>query len=82
MEAKDGSFGFDFAGTYTKIVPHERIESQLGDRVLIVEFIDNGSSVTVRETFDADTTHSVEMQRTGWQAIPDRFARHAEVKVK
>ena len=81
MEAKDGSMGFDFAGTYTKVVPHERIESALGDRVLIAEFIDNGSSVTVRETFDADATHPVEMQRTGWQAILDRFARHAETKV-
>jgi uncharacterized protein YndB with AHSA1/START domain len=81
MEAKDGSVGFDFAGTYTKVVPHERIESLLGDRVLIVEYIDNGSSVTVRETFDAEETNPVEMQRAGWQAILDRFARHTEAKV-
>ena len=80
MEAKDGSMGFDFAGTYTKIVPHERIESQLGDRALIVEFINNGSSVTVRETFDAEETHPIEMQRAGWQAILDRFVRHTEAK--
>ena len=81
MEAKDGSVGFDFAGTYTKVVPHERIESELGNRALIVEFIDNGSSVTVRETFDADAAHPLEFQRAGWQAILDRFARYAETKV-
>lgn len=81
MEAKDGSVGFDFAGTYTKVVPHERIESEFGDRALIVEFIDDGSSVTVRETFDADAAHPLEFQRAGWQAILDRFARHAETKV-
>jgi uncharacterized protein YndB with AHSA1/START domain len=32
MEAKDGSFGFDFAGTYTKIVPQQLIEYSFGDR--------------------------------------------------
>lgn len=78
MEAKDGSFGFDFAGTYTKVVPHELIECSFGDRGLLVEFVSNASGVTVRETFDADAEHSVEQQRQGWQAILDRFARHVE----
>lgn len=78
MEAKDGSMGFDFAGTYTKIVPHELIECAFGDRNLIVQFIPTGTGVTVRETFDAEETHSVEQQRAGWQAILDRFARHVE----
>lgn len=76
MEAKDGSMGFDFAGTYTKIVPHELIECSFGDRVLVVEFIATADGVTVRETFDAEETHSIEMQRAGWQAILDRFAKH------
>ena len=76
MEAKDGSMGFDFAGTYTKFVPHELIECSLGDRGLVVEFVSNASGVTVRETFDADADHSVEQQRAGWQAILDRFAKH------
>jgi len=78
MEAKDGSMGFDFAGTYTKVVPHERIEAEFGGRSLVVEFIKGPKSVTVRETFDAEETHPVEMQRAGWQAILDRFARHVE----
>lgn len=76
MEAKDGSFGFDFAGTYTKIVPHQRIEYAFGDRTAVVEFIDEGQGVTVRVSFAAETTHSIEQQREGWQAILNNFAKH------
>lgn len=78
MEAKDGSMGFDFAGTYSKIDPLQRIECTFGDRVLVVEFIAENSKVTVRETFDAEETHPIEMQRAGWQAILDRFTQHVE----
>jgi uncharacterized protein YndB with AHSA1/START domain len=80
MEAKDGSMGFDFAGTYTKIVPHERIEFSFGDRVAVVEFIPGNGGVLVRETFDAEETFTPEQQRQGWQAILDRFARHVEAR--
>lgn len=80
MEAKDGSMGFDFAGTYTRLVEHELIECSFGDRVLRVEFIARDKGVTVRETFDAESTHPVEQQRQGWQAILNRFARHVEAK--
>jgi uncharacterized protein YndB with AHSA1/START domain len=78
MEAKDGSMGFDFAGTYTKVVKHQRIECSFGDRALVVEFEAGADGVIVRETFDAESTHTVERQRQGWQAILDRFARHVE----
>ena len=79
MEAKDGSMGFDFSGTYTKLVDYQLIESAfLGDRVLRVEFLGGTNGVTVRETFDAEPTHSVEQQRDGWQAILNNFARHVE----
>lgn len=78
MEAKDGSFGFDFAGTYTQVVPHRLIEMNFGDRVAVVEFIPKDGKIVVRETFDAEPTHSIEQQRQGWQAILDRFARHVE----
>ncbi|AZP11943.1 SRPBCC family protein [Undibacterium parvum] len=80
MEAKDGSFGFDFAGTYTKIVPHELIEYTFGDRTGVVEFIENELGVKLRVSFDAETEHLVEQQRQGWQAILDNFARHVEAK--
>ena len=78
MEAKDGSMGFDFAGTYTKVVPHKLIEYAFGDRRARVEFAPAPAGVSVRVTFDAETTHSEEQQRSGWQAILDRFARHVE----
>ncbi|MBV9462990.1 MAG: SRPBCC family protein [Verrucomicrobiae bacterium] len=76
MEAKDGSMGFDFAGTYTKIVPHELIESEFGGRILVVQFVRDGDVIKVREIFDAEQSHSIEQQRQGWQAILDRFAKH------
>jgi uncharacterized protein YndB with AHSA1/START domain len=78
MEAKDGSFGFDFAGTYTKIVEHQLIEASFGNRALLVEFLPGSDGVTVRETFDPESTHSVEQQRQGWQAILNNFKRHVE----
>ena len=80
MEAKDGSFGFDFAGTYTRIVPHELIEFSFGDRVGAVEFVAGADSVTVRVTFDAETENSVDQQRGGWQAILDNFKKHVEAR--
>jgi len=76
MEAKDGSFGFDFAGTYTKIVPQELIEYSFGDRVCVVEFRPGANGVTVSVTFDAETEHPIEQQREGWQAILNNFAKH------
>lgn len=78
MEAKDGSFGFDFAGSYTNVKVHELLECSLGDRQLRVEFIPGTTGVTVRETFDAEDSHSIEQQRQGWQAILDRFVKHVE----
>ena len=76
MEARDGSFGFDFAGTYTRIVRHRLIEYAFGDRMGAVEFADGGGGVTVCVTFDAETQHPIEAQRQGWQAILDNFARY------
>ncbi len=80
MEAKDGSAGFDFAGTYTKIEHHQLIECEFGGRTLRVEFLTGPTGVTVRETFEAEQTHSEEQQRAGWQSILDNFARHVESK--
>src|SRR5213080_3011068 len=67
MEAKDGSFGFDFVGTYTKIDPQRLIEYAFGDRAARVEFAPGAQGVTVRVSFDAEETHSEEQQRGGWQ---------------
>lgn len=78
MEAKDGSMGFDFGGTYTQIIPNKLIECSFGGRILTVEFIESANSVTVRETFDPEPTHSIEQQRDGWQSILNKFAKHVE----
>lgn len=81
MEAKDGSFGFDFAGRYTRVEPHRAIEYEFGDRVAVVEFTQGPGGVRVTVSFDGEATHSEEQQRTGWQAILDNFARHVKGKV-
>ena len=80
MEAKDGSMGFDFAGTYTRIVEHKLIEYSFGDRTAKVEFAATPDGVRVGVTFDSEATHSIEQQREGWQAILNNFARYVEAK--
>lgn len=78
MEAKDGSFGFDFAGTYTKVIPERLLEYAFGDRTASIEFTESPDGVNVSVTFDAETTHSIEQQQGGWQAILNNFARYVE----
>ena len=79
MEAKDGSFGFDFEGVYDEVIPQKLIAYTLPDgRKVKITFESNGNETQVTETFDAETTHSVEMQRDGWQAILDNFKRYTE----
>jgi len=80
MEAKDGSMGFDFAGTYTKIEKHKLIEYAFGDRSGRVEFVPGKDCVRVRVTFDAESENPIEQQREGWQAILDNFARHVAAR--
>lgn len=82
MEAKDGSFGFDFAGTYTEIVPNKKIAYAFGDRKAAVEFAETSAGVQVRVTFEPEQTHSLEQQQDGWQAILDSFKRYTEARSK
>lgn len=80
MEAKDGSFGFDFEGIYTTVVVNSLIEYEFGDRKAQVEFSEEPQGILVKVSFEAEGTHSLEQQREGWQAILDRFKRHVEAK--
>jgi uncharacterized protein YndB with AHSA1/START domain len=81
MEAKDGSEGFDFEGTYTRVVPQKTIEYRMSDgREAKVDFIERDRGVLVQETFDAETENPPELQRSGWQAILDNFGRYVETK--
>lgn len=81
MEAKDGSFGFDFGGVYDVVDTHKRIAYTLGDdRKVDVLFTSEGAVTKVDETFEAESVHSPEMQRAGWQAILDNFKKYAEAQ--
>lgn len=81
MEAKDGSFGFDFAGVYTEVVAQQRLAYAFGDRSGLVQFTDTPEGVKVSITFDAESEHPEEQQRQGWQAILDRFAQHVQASL-
>ncbi|WP_134700709.1 SRPBCC family protein [Ammoniphilus sp. YIM 78166] len=79
MEAKDGSFGFDFNGVYDEVRTHEFISYTLEDgRKATVTFINQENATTVIEAFEAEPTNSTEMQRAGWQAILDNFKKYSE----
>lgn len=81
MEAKDGSFGFDFGGTYDEVKQHKLIAYTMGDgRKVRIEFKENEGSTTITETFDAESTHPVDVQQQGWQAIIDNFKSYVESK--
>jgi uncharacterized protein YndB with AHSA1/START domain len=78
MEAKDGSFGFDFEATYTELVPGKKFTYLMGDREASVTFnnLENKTEVTV--VFDAENVNPIEMQRGGWQAILTNFKNYTE----
>lgn len=81
MEAKDGSVGFDFEGTYTKIVPYKQIDYVMSDgRKVSVQFVERDGKTEMTETFDPETENPTEMQRAGWQAILESFRKHAEAQ--
>jgi uncharacterized protein YndB with AHSA1/START domain len=79
MEAKDGSMGFDFSGTFSKVIENQLIEYSMADgRSVVIEFSLDENGVKVEETFDAESQNSAELQRQGWQNILNNFAKHVE----
>ncbi|MEY4944534.1 MAG: hypothetical protein RL384_478 [Actinomycetota bacterium] len=76
MEAKDGSFGFDFEGTYTNVVEHQLLEYSFGDRTARVVFEQVGEDSRVTVEFDTEDENSVDMQREGWQSILNNYAKY------
>jgi len=79
MEAKDGSFGFDFEAIYDEVINHKKISYNLTDgRQVITVFENQNGKTKVTTTFDAETQNSVELQRNGWQAILDNFKKYVE----
>jgi uncharacterized protein YndB with AHSA1/START domain len=80
MEAKDGSFGFDFHGVYDEVKINEFISYTIGDgRKVTVTFISQENDTKVIEAFEAETTNSIEMQKAGWQSILDNFKKYCEI---
>lgn len=79
MAAKDGSFSFDFGGIYTDVEPLKRLAYTMGDgRKVEIIFSEDGNATLVKETFDAENMHPVEVQRDGWQAILNNFKKYTE----
>ena len=79
MEAKDGSMGFDFTGTFTEVEPYKKLNSTLDDgRMVEVVFEENDGITTITETFEAEEVNSAELQQQGWQAILDNYKAYAE----
>ena len=76
MEAKDGSFGFDFAGEYTKLIPQQLIEYVFDERNVSVNFAEDSDGILVKVSFDPETIHPEEQLREGWQAILNNFAKY------
>jgi uncharacterized protein YndB with AHSA1/START domain len=79
MEAKDGSFGFDFGGVYDEVNINEMIRYTLeDDRKVEIIFSISGNGTWLVETFDAETENSVDLQKGGWQAILNNFKKYVE----
>ena len=82
MEAKDGSTGFDFSGTYNTIKPNEIIEYTADDnRKVQVHFFDGDDKTTIIEVFEAENENPIEMQKSGWQSILNNFKKYTESKL-
>lgn len=80
MEAKDGSFGFDFEGVYDNVITHElliyHLEDQRSVEIRFNQLDDN--LIEISQTFDPETENPIEMQRAGWMAILDQFKVYTE----
>ena len=78
MEARDGSFGFDFEAIYTDVQPGKEFSYEFGGRKASVSFSKNGEETEIVICFDPETTHSIELQRSGWQSILNNFKSYTE----
>ncbi|MFD1769880.1 SRPBCC domain-containing protein [Sphingobacterium suaedae] len=77
MEAKDGSFGFDFEGVYSEVDLHKKIAYSMADgRAVVTVFENDGVHTSITTHFDPETENDPEFQRQGWQAILDSFVRY------
>lgn len=79
MEAKDGSFCFDFEGVYKEVIPYHTIRYNLADgRNVVVQFKEAGTETVITETFEPENENDVALQKMGWQAILNNFKKYTE----
>jgi uncharacterized protein YndB with AHSA1/START domain len=79
MESKDGKFGFDFRGIFDDVKTKELISYTLDDgRKVTISFSNLNDKTKIVETFEAESTHSIKMQKDGWQSILDNFKKYVE----
>lgn len=79
MEAKDGSFGFDFSGIFDTVKPNEYLETTLDDgRQVKTTFTVQGDKTQLTQIFEAEQTHSIVQQQEGWQNILNNFKNYVE----
>lgn len=78
MEAKDGSFGFDFEAVYTEVIAQQKLSYQFAGRTATIDFISKQDKTEVIIQFDPETENSIELQREGWLAILNNFKKFTE----
>ena len=81
MEAKDGSFGFDFEAVYTEINQGESFTYEFGGRFATVQFQERDGATEVTVAFDPETEHPIDMQKDGWQSILNNFKSYTEANI-
>ena len=79
MEAKDGSFGFEFGGVYEAVEEGKSMTYTMGDgRQVEVVFDGDDRKVDVKVAFDPESENPEEMQKNGWEAILTNFKTYTE----
>ena len=79
MEAKDGSFGFDFEATYNNIDNGKSFIYTMPDnREVSVDFESLGDKTNIKVIFDPENENPIEIQKAGRQSILDNYKKYAE----
>lgn len=78
MEAKDGSFGFDFEVSYTEVNLGNSFTYTGRGRYFEVTLTAQGEATLISICFDPETQNPVELQQQGWQAILNNFKSYTE----
>jgi uncharacterized protein YndB with AHSA1/START domain len=79
MEAKDGSFGFDFVAIYNSVIEQKKLSYTMEDgRQATTIFESDSDKTNVTTTFEAEKENPIDMQQGGWQMILNNFKAYTE----